>query len=109
MYPLYILSTLIVYGILPLKNMKHKKKNFKNKPSNQKVNSQKENLSNQTIEAQVVEIEKNTKYALPIKEIKKDLYKTFAYAIFALLAIVALNYFLPKTGLKLDLSSYKFF
>lgn len=89
------------------KKKKHSKnQNLATKPQQQK---QAENNHFQAKNEKVVEIDKNSKYALPITEIKRDLFKTFAYGIFAAAVIIALYYFLPKSGLQLNLGNYKFF
>jgi len=89
--------------------MKQKKKKHKNKKQDPVVTNieQKSNIKTEGELKQT--LEKDYKYSLPIAEIKKDLIKTAAYAIFALGVILVLNYLLPKTGLEFDLSRYKFF
>ncbi len=85
------------------KKSKHKKK----QPQTVSKEVQKTSTATEVVVKTVQE--KDYKYALPIAEIKKDLLKTAAYAVFALGVILALNYFMPDTGLKFDLSRYKFF
>lgn len=92
--------------------MKHKKKNQKSKKSATTTQTQQvtgEAPQVLTQESSKKQTEKDYKYALPIEDIKKDLIKTSVYAVFAVGVILALYYFMPKSGLQFDLSRYKFF
>jgi hypothetical protein len=92
--------------------MKTKKKTQKKRNKTKLVPKQTLQNNSTAIDTAVVTppvVDKTYKYALPVKEIKKDLIKTVLYACFAIGAIVTLHFAIPETGLKLDLSSYKFF
>ncbi len=89
--------------------MKHKKKQHKTKKATLPVEKVMKGTISVPVQDTTLKVEKDYKYALPITEIKKDLIKTAVYAVFALGVILALNYFMPETGLKFNLSSYKFF